>query len=594
MKKSKKILTMISAAAMAATMSVTSFAGCDSNKHKHAYAWTTDYEATCVAPGQKTGKCVCGDVKSELIPVNPDAHEFDSGWNITLPKEAAAGRATRTCKLEEKHTFDVELPKLSEESKYDSVEETKKPSFIGAGNRHYVLFHSAGDIEFDIVLPKHEKIENLNDVVLYAWSLSGNIRRSEGHYVEGDPATNDVKSNDFYNYYGENYTRVHDGGNRRDFWYSRNDDNQPFGISAEVQTVITNDPDDPENPPEGWEPVFEEIKRDPRVDESVTENDLLGLGYESGGGMRRTYGAEDTLLAYYEASQSETAVKYNETYTANKDGSYTGSFSFSRMETTHFCRYYVDFVTYSTGEIKTLSVKTKIIRSWMLANTYNGTDTGEIIYDEDGDIIFSEVYPINKNTGTEDYEFEYKRDENGNIEYDYTYLTDEEGKYVLDENGNKIIATDEKGNELKSPIVTGIKTEGYKEKPDGTPLLDRFGNQIVRPLPLGWKDGDKRTYYYEEGDKNPDGGVYSEDHPYIAIRTINFTQTLKAVGDKVEINPYPAESVYIHSFDVTYNNELIAEEDTVEISANTPAQFRITNVQPEDTAKLEFDPVRVF
>lgn len=594
MKKSKKILTMISAVAMAATMGVTSLAGCDSNKHKHAYVWTTDYEATCVAQGQRTGKCVCGEVKTELIPVNPDAHVFDTDWNITDPGETTEGRATRTCKLNDAHTFDVKLPALSEKSKYDSVEITKIPSYIAAGNCHYVLFHRTGDIEFDIELPRHETIENLNDVVLYAWSLSGNIRRSDGQYVEGDPNDADVKANEFYNYYGDNYTRVHDGGNRRDFWYSRNDDNEPFGISAELQTVIINEPEDPENPPADWKPVMGKVPRDPRVDESVTENDLLGFGYESGGGMRSTYGAEDTLLAYYEASQSENAIKFDGEYSKQKDGSYTASFGFSRMESVHFCRYYVEFTTFPSGEIKTLTVKTKIIRSWMLANSFDGTNAGEVIYGEDGDIIFGEIYPINTTTGSEDYELDYKRDENGDIVYEYTYLTDEDGKTVVDKDGNPVIATDDKGNQIKTPIVDGIKTDGYKQKPDGTPLLDRDGNQIVRPLPLGRKDGDTREYYYEAGDKNPDGGTYEEDHPYIAIRTISFEQTLKAEGEEVEQNPYPAESVYIKSFDVIYDGKVIGEDETVEIAANTHTEFEISNVQPADTAKLDFDPLSVY
>ena len=430
--KKKKILTMISAVAMAATMGATSLAGCNTDKHTHRYTWVTDYEATCVLPGQKTGTCVCGDVKAEAIPVDPDAHEFDRDWNITEPTETAEGRATRTCKNSNAHTFDVTLPKLSEKDKYDSVEDTELPSYVAAGKRHYVLFHSAGDIEFDIALPKHETIEDMRDVVLYAATLNGNIRRSEGSYVEGDPSGADIKSNNFYNYYGNNYTLVHDGGNRRDFWYSRNDDNKPFGISAELDG--------------------NGVPYDPRVDESVTENDLLGLGYTSGGGMRRTYGAEDTLSAYFEASQSENAIKYKETaYSHQSDGSYVCAFEFSRMEDVHFCRYYVDFVTYPTGEIKTLTVRTKIIRTWMLANTFNGTNVGEVVYDEDGDVIFSEIYPINKD-GEESYatNYVYEKDASGNVIYDpvYEYETQENGNIKYDDEGDPVIKKDEKGNHV--------------------------------------------------------------------------------------------------------------------------------------------------
>lgn len=683
--KTKKILTMISAVAMAATLGVSSLAGCNKGGHTHSYNWVTDYEATCTLPGQRTGTCVCGNVKAEVIPVNPDAHDFDMDWAITKPTESGTGSATRTCKYNSAHTFNVTLPGLSDTSEYLSAEITKKPTIIEAGTRHYVFSHMAGDIEFDISLPKREKIENVEDVALYAWSLHNNIRRSDGNYVEGDPDGTDVRAHEFYNYYGgdygkENtYTRVHDGGNMRDFWYSRDEKGNPFGISAVKELEVTNPPEDPANPPAGWEPIMGEVNRDPRVDESVTESDLLGYGYMSGGGMPVTYGAEDTLRTYYEASQSQGAIKYDDTFTANADGSYVCAFEFSRMEATHFCRYYVNFTTYTTGEIKTLSVRTKIIRRFMLASTFDGTNTGELVFDEDGDAIFSEIYPIGGD-GSERYEtnYVYETDASGKVIYDpvyvyekdprddtgtrllydeegdpiiskdehgdpiteknpdgsvkteprkkynyqmtykYVYQTDASGNPVIGEDGEPVIKTDADGNPLyekdadgnailvyakdvygakiKTPIVGDppIATEGVKTKPDGTPLLDRFGNQIARPVPEGGFGSDKRYYYYEAGDPNPDGGFYTADHEYIVTRWIEFNQTLKVEGEKADENPYPADSVYIRSFDVTYNGKVIPETDTVEISASTPALFRITNVQPSETAKLEFDPLRVF
>ena len=347
-------------------------------------------------------------------------------------------------------------------------------------------------------------------------------------------------------------------------------------------------------PPAGWVPEFEEVRTDPRIDESVTEENLLGYGYASGGGMQATYGAEDTLSTYYDASQSDGAIKYEGEFQSLKDGGYSCTFSFSRQEAANFCRYYVEFTTFASGAIKTLSVRTKIIRAFMLANTFNGDDAGEIVYDADGDIIFGEIYPISSVTGSEEYEVEYERDENGDIVYEYTYKTDEDGKTVVDENGNPVIATDSNGNEIKSPKVIGIKTDGYKIKPDGSYLLDDKGNKIARPVPLGWKEGDPIEFYYEEGDRKSDGTVYDKDHPYVAIRSINFTQTLKVEGEEVEENPYSAESVYIRSFDVKYGNKLISEDEVVNISANTPAVFNITNVQPAETAKLEFDPLVVY
>lgn len=536
--KRKKILTMISAAVMAATLGATSLAGCNSNKHVHAYNWTTDYEATCTLPGQKTGKCVCGDVKAEVIPVVPDAHEFDSDWTIDdYPNDIKTGKATRTCKNNNAHKFEAILPKLTEENKYLSVEVTKKPTIISEGKCHYILEHSAGEVEFDIAIAKHEEVEGIEDVVDLASSLHGEIRKSEGSYIYGDPAGSNVHTNTFTNYYGDNYTRVHDGGNRRDFWYSLDEKGEPFGISAEVQRVIINEPDDPENPPEGWVAEFGEVASDPRIDESVIKEDLLGLSYESGGGMPATYGAEDTLKTYYEASQSSGAIKFDSGYTEEDDGGYTGWFEFSRMEQPNFCRYRIDFKTFPNGAIYTLSVRTKIIRAFMLANTFNGSNyrDAELIFDSDGDIIFSEIYPISTTTGEEEYEMQ--------------------GENIL--------------------------TNGVKTKPDGSPLVDRFGNDIVRPVPLGWEEGDERQYY-------------SEDHDYIAIRTVDFTQTLKVADEEVEVNPYPAESVYIHSFDVTYDGTLIEDGDTVEITADELVTFNISNVKPADTAKLDFDTLGIY
>lgn len=581
---------------MAATLGVSSLAGCNNGGgHGHAYNWTTDYEATCVSPGQRTGKCVCGNVVAEVIPVDPDAHEFDTGWTVVPPTETQEGSATRTCKNNGSHTFGAILPKLTEEDEYLSVEVLKQPNILEEGSRRYVFAHSAGDVEFNIAIPKHGTVQGVEDVVVLAASLHGSVRSCEGNYVYGDPAGTDVSKHNFSSYYGDNYVRVHDDGNNNvDFWFSRDDEGKPFGISAELQTVITNPPEDPDNPPEGWAPVYGQVPREPRIYEDVTEEDLLGFGYASGGGIRMTYGAEDTLLTYYNASQSDGAIKYDGSYEAQPDGGYRCSFSFSRKEQIYFCRYYVEFTTYPTGAIKTLSVKTKIIRAFMLANTFNGTNIGEIVYDNDGDIIFGEIYPISTVTGAEEYEVEYERDANGDIVYNYTYLTDDDGRIIVDGEGNPVVATDNDGNEIKSPKIIGIKTYGYKQKPDGTLLLDDSGKEIARPVPLGWEEGAPLEFYYEEGGRKPDGSVYEEDHPFIAVRHVNFTQTLKVEGEKVEENPYPAESVYIRSFDVMYGGKPVDENTPVEIAANTLVKFGITNVQPADTAKLEFDPITVY
>ncbi|MDE7084892.1 MAG: hypothetical protein K2O81_06565, partial [Clostridia bacterium] len=192
--KKKKILTMISSVVMAATLGVTALAGCNNGGgHTHAYNWTTDYEATCVATGHRTGTCVCGNSTiSEVIPVNPDAHDYND-WEITdYPTESKAGKATRTCKLSAEHVFEATLPVITEAGTgYVSSEVTVKPTIISAGKRHFVFSHTAGAVEFDIELPKRTTVENVEDAVILSSSLHDMIRTSNGRYADGDP--NDPK-----------------------------------------------------------------------------------------------------------------------------------------------------------------------------------------------------------------------------------------------------------------------------------------------------------------------------------------------------------------------------------------------------------------
>ncbi|MCM1438295.1 MAG: hypothetical protein NC131_03660 [Roseburia sp.] len=647
--KNKKIITMISAVAMAATLGVASVAGCNKGGgHVHAYNWTTDYEATCVAPGQRTGRCVCGDIKPEVIPVDPNAHEYNE-WNISeYPTEEREGTATRTCKLSGGHTFSATLPKITEAGTgYLSSEITQNPTIISEGNRHFIFSHAAGALEFDIKLPKRSEVTTVEDAVLLSSSLHDTIRESSGRYQMGaseDDGNGNEEEGAFTSYYGDDYVRVYDAANKTGYWFSRDENGNPFGIYAVTDRIITNAPDDPE---QVFDPEFEYISREPALKSDTTEKDLLGFGYASGGGIQRTYGAEDTLLTYYQASQSETAIKYESTFKKSQ-GEVECAFSFSRKEQTYFCRYNVEFSLFTTGAIKTLSVTTKIIRPFMLANTFDGTNVGETVYDDDGDVIFGEIYPIG-NDGSEQYEtnYEYEKDENGDIIYDfvyeyvtnsfnqiqydsagdpiiktdgsgnpvyvldkdgnpqkeprkkytYEYVKDEDGKFVLDEKGEKIIAIGTDGGKIKYPVVGDptIVIDGVKQKPDGSPLLDRHGNEIARPVPLGFNEEEGRQYYYEKGDKKYDGtdDVYEEDHPYIATRFVTYSQKLKVEGETVEPNTYPPESVYIRSFGVSYNGAPVTEE-RLEITANDAIYFYISDVQPSETATLERDPLKVY
>ena len=578
--KTKKIITMISSVVMAATLGVSALGGCNKgDSHEHSYKEIDLRPATCVENGLITYKCVCGDIKTEEI-VDPDAHVYGE-WEITPPSESQKGSAVKTCTLNGSHSkLTVTLPEITKEGTgYSSSPITKAPTSISEGVRHFVYEHSAGDVEFDVSLPKRN-VENIEDAILLGTSLHGLIRKSNGRYVAGDPydsrmdPTSDlydpdysVVVNTFSNYYGDNYTRVNDSGNKEDYWYSLDSRNEPFGVYASVETQITNPlgPDEVDENGDAldpdYKPIYGEVYIEPRLATDVSAKDLLGYGYSSGGGMQRTYGAEDTLLSYYQAATGAGAIKYDSYFEKLPSGEYVGWFEYSRLEQPHFCRYRVEFTMYSTCAIKTLSVRTKIIRNWMLANSFDGVNAGEVIYGDDGDIIFSEIYPLVN--GSEDYET--AKDADGNV-------------YIV--------------------------TAGFKTAPDGT-VLKYQGENVARPLPKGWQEGDSIEYYYEKGDKiyavNEEGEVYDTgevyelDHPYIAIRLLEFdAQVLKSEDDEVEENPFPAEELYVRSFDIKYGGKTIAEDEAVTIEANKLVEFQIDNVLPNGEVNLSYDPLEVY
>lgn len=568
--KTKKILTMVSSVAMAATLGVSSLAGCNNGDsgHQHAYIEIDLKEATCVETGKRTLRCACGDIQEEIIAIDPQAHEYGE-WEVTkLPNESEKGTAVKTCSLSSEHKATLTLPEITQEGTgYVSSPVTQAPTSISTGLRHFVYVQDNESVAFDITLPKRN-VETMEDAIILGTSLQGLIRQSSGKFVSGNPDDPGYTAvvNTFTNYYGDGYTHISSSDQQEEYWYSLDSNGNPFGIYSLVERQILNPLGPDEMDEEGnpldpdYVPEYGNVPIAPRLAESATEDDLKGYGYASGGGMRRTYGAEDTLLTYYNAAIGEGAVKYD--YEFAKEGDeYVGSFSFSRMENPHFCRYKVEFTMYENYAIKTLKVETKIIRNWMLANSFNGTSGNDIIFGADGDLIFGEIYPLVQS----EEQYEWAKDEEGN---DY------------------------------------IVTSGVKTAPDGT-VLKFAGNDITRPVPLGWKEGDNRNYYYEKGDKiyavNADGEVYdtgetyATDHEFIAIRTLEFdAQVLKTEDDEVEPNPYPADDLYLSGFDIKYGGEVIGEDERVEIDADALCVFTIDNVLPNGLVNLSYDPLQVY
>lgn len=568
--KTKKILTTVSSVVMAATLGVSPLAGCNGGDsgHSHAYQIISVEDATCVAEGKKTLKCACGDIQEEIIPVDPAAHEYGE-WEVTkLPNESEKGTAEKTCELSASHKETLKLPMITEDGTgYVSSPVTQAPTSISTGVRHFVYVQDGESVAFDITLPKRN-VETMEDAIILGTSLHGLIRESSGKFVSGNPDDPDYTAvvNTFKNYYGEDYTHISSSDQQEEYWYSLDSNGNPFGIFSLVERQIINPLGPDEMDEEGnaldpdYVPIYGNVPVAPRLAENASEDDLKGYGYASGGGMKRTYGAEDTLLTYYRAAIGEGSVKYN--YEFAKDGDeYVGSFTFSRMESPHFCRYKVEFTMYENYAIKTLKVETKIIRNWMLANSFDGKSGNDIIFAADGDIIFGEIYPLVQSV--EQYE----------------------------------TAVDEDGEEY-------IVTNGVKTAPDGT-VLKFSGKDIVRPVPLGWKEGDNRSYYYEKGDKiyaiNSDGEVYDTgetyetDHPYVAVRTLEFEeQVLKTEDDVVEPNPYPADDLYLSGFDIKYGGKVIEEDERVEINADEMCVFAIDNVLPNGLVNLSYDPLQVY
>lgn len=60
--------------------------------------WTVTTAATCVAEGMQSATCgLCGEVKTEVIPVDADAHQYGEWSVVSVPTGDEPGRESRSC-----------------------------------------------------------------------------------------------------------------------------------------------------------------------------------------------------------------------------------------------------------------------------------------------------------------------------------------------------------------------------------------------------------------------------------------------------------------------------------------------------------------
>ncbi|MGN0804445.1 MAG: hypothetical protein ACI4MS_03580 [Candidatus Coproplasma sp.] len=539
MKRSKILKTAISFLCVA-TMGVTAFAGCTKDSCEHIYEWTIDREATCSKEGERHGLCsFCGDVLVEKIPIDENAHAYGEWVIAEEPSETSTGKAVKTCTYNQEHVAEVPLPQITTAGTgYTVSTQEVVPTAINEGKQHLELEHELGTIVFDVVLPKRE-LKTVADAVTLASSLGDTIRTSNGYFKEGNGGTNWP----FETYFGDNYTYINDTANMREYWYSNDENGDPYGV------VSYN----------GATPI---------AMVGVDKNNILGINYQSGANtVTSFYGAEMGLKQAYnfavQAESREACVGYRDTINKNRDGTVDVTFSFGYYEAPWFTRYNVEFTTFKSGAIKRLYIETVIVQAYLIAKTFPNGDVnaaenlyykkGDYYTDENGDKVYMDK---------------------GDMVYGLIYPEDDAGnpRYMYDGDGKLVFATDENGEYIPYKDVNGIV------------ITDRNGDPVKVPLDY---NGNIPTTYYSDT---------QADH-----RCIEFTeQVLKKDDDVVEQNPYPADSLHIKDFEITsvaVNNVGTVnvvkgengENDSVTLPTATGLTFNFkVNNQP---ASLASDPI---
>lgn len=574
--KNKKLLKSLAALICVGSLGVSVLAGCADKGCEHAYIYTVHEgdESTCTKAGIQTGVCqLCGNIIELELPLDSSAHDYSGDWVITLPTEENEGKAVKTCANNPEHVYEVTLPKVTLAGHgYDVAEFVTVPTTATGGEMHFEIDDANGAISFNVTVGKRE-LETLEDAVILASALGDNVRSSEGYFLE----SLDSIHNNFSVYYGDDYTYVNDDGNKRESWYSYDDDGNIFGMEklAGASASVMSNP---------------------------SEDGMLGFYYQSGSSVSSFYGAERGLRQLYDTAQkgkeNGTCVGFDgDINKLNQfEDAVEGYFNYSMSDGSFFCRYNVKFTTYNDGSLKTLEIYTEIIRAFLIATDLDGnqlfyhegdgyTDKyGNFHKQEAGDVVFAPIYP----------------DENGVP----LYATDADGNYLyeqVDENGDHIWVTEDESGNTKYVKVT-VDDEGkimettldyvpvlhdaYLTDMYGMVVKDANGEPIKKILSAG---EDKAHYGY------PVLEYYSDDNEEVSYRYVVFNQTRKVEGETVEPNPYDSNSLYVQSFDIesaTLSNGTTVQftDGKISLPTNSVVNLNISNIQPA-TAGLAYDPI---
>lgn len=563
----RTLFTRIISAAAAVAICATAFVGCgkddgkciDGGEHIYTVVKGTEVAATCSSEGHRTEMCAnCGDVREVTLPIDPEAHSYGN-WDITDPTESADGTAVKTCSLNKQHVYSVVLPaySLTSTDGYDEHIIEKAPTAASEGTLYLRKDDPNGNIEFRVTVPKRV-VNNMDDAITLAVTLGDTVRTSTGYFTE----RTDGKKNEFNVYFGDDFVRVQETGNNTETWYSYDDEGKIFGVSRDIPTESNP------NPPAS-------------KDESAVDDNMKGFSYQSGGGDTRVYGAEGLLQNSYKGYLSPEAVLKSEPIFSknDSDGTVYIEYSFSRFENPRFVRYKVSATLDKTGAILSLTEEVAVIFTYMIATDIDN----QPIFKDNGDVEFSKVFIDDGNGGYKPMldlngEKMYLKDENGDDVlnsfdqkvplYQYvpevqTPLKDINGiKYVVDGDTVKVYACNALGQEAEAR---------YETDEDGN-IIYYNGTNIPVTVP---------TYYSDASDDVNNRKIVYEE------------QTFKSPDDVVEENQYPSTVLYINSFDVTYDGDIIGEEG-VSIPSNQAVTFGITNIQPAGTATLSYDPLSLY
>lgn len=589
-----KILKRITVITCAAVMGLGVISGCNSPEEAcehRVVEWVTQ-EATCTTAGSRTGKCVlCEDVVQEEIPIDYSAHDYPAVWQITKPTESSEGLATKTCKHNSEHVLEVVLPQVTlSGAGYTEKEFITVPTPTRDGEMKLTLANENGAIVFNVPIEKR-KLDSLENAVIMSSSLKENVRSVEGNFAEAS----DGVSVAFSYYYGDNYTYIADKSSDIAQIYYYDEDGKVSAVSKKLTGAVSA------------VPTADDLLGFTVVEQSaIDENLLKGYHYNAANSISSFYGVEEGLLQIYEVAQnakandaiatdgSVTCVDYKETFELNKDkvSVKNAGFSYGYYSGGFFYRFNVSFSTYKSGTISSMTVKTEIIRPYMIATEEDGTP---LFYKEGdsyidpvtgfekqlaaGDVVFAMEYPTSSEGGPD---YEYK---NGKVVYEQE---DEQGRviYQKEEGGQTVyyaVIGVDKYDQVIYEKLDYVPTlhDVYLKDCYGRELLDSSGNPIRKKMARG---GYPVTSYY------------SDSHNEVNYRSVTFNQKEKSESDVVPLNPYDKSNRYITDFEfknasLSQNGSEIAfENGTATLPTNVAVYLNIGNILPE-TASLKDDSI---